>query len=183
MSRGQLNPLSRGQVNPVSRGDPRSMAEQPVEQTIPHLIDTLGLTDHVIGFIGDTNVSRTYGISRRRWYRFYVLAFWEDVAAVEAWEWWTNGYDPDRSDIGGIALPWVPHCSGWPCYMCNSGPTYLQWRGVAYVDLYLHRYIKRLPSEARVQKLIADNILFRSRWICHDCSYIFECENNWPSVE
>ena len=67
------------------------MTERPVELAIPGTIVIPVLTDMVMGFLGDTNVSRRYG-GTRTLYIFYVfdlrLPLLARHVAVEAWEWW-----------------------------------------------------------------------------------------------
>ena len=163
------------------------MRARPAELVIPEGMLIHEIADKVIAFLGDTSVSKKY-VGTRAFHRFYLLdsdwAGWLGLADMnlgwEAWDWWTNNDDIHRSDIGGIALPGVPHCCGWSCDLCNSDPTYLQWRRVGYVDMHLQRYVTFLPCTRMVDKWVDGNWGFMSRWICHDCSTAFLCEDPFP---
>ena len=163
------------------------MRERPVELAIPDAITRIpALTHKVMGFHGDTNVSKRY-VGTRTLYRFYV--FNDDAnheytnafhhhEAVEEWEWWKIGCrfrDPELHEEEIVGSFWSPNF-GWPwrCYMCNSEPTKVLYRRVAYADLYFHRYIKRLPREPRVKRFLDENLRFMDRWICLDCADLLE---------
>ena len=182
------------------------MTERPVELAIPGTILIPVLTDMVMGFLGDTNVSRRYG-GTRTLYRFYVfevprVPLFARHVAVEAWEWWeawewlirTPATDvdaeawfrfEDRRETGGLINPLVPHAGGWRCYMCNVGHKALQWKMVFYAEIYLHRYFRFLPILHCVKKRLFENMRFMNRWICSDCVFLFRWEDTWtlPPVQ
>ena len=159
------------------------MRERSAELVIPEGMLILEIADKVIAFLGDTSVSKKY-VGTLAFHGFYLFDIdWPLHAthvAVEAWEWWTNNNDIHRADIGRIALHGVPLTGPRSCDLCNSDPTYLQWRRVACVDMNLQRYVSLLPNTQMVAKWVDRNWGFMSRWICHDCSTAFLCEDPFP---
>ena len=155
------------------------MEEPPFELTIYGAISIIGLTDKVMDFLGPNSVSRRY-VGTRTFHRFYLFDLVDPSylhtrthLGAEVWEWWENGYDYDP-------IAWLDYRHGWRCYLCNSDPKFLEWKRVACVDMYFLRYKAYLPRTEEVSNYIRTNWFFWSRWVCFDCSLLFDCEDHFP---